>query len=432
MKKFDIPFYFRSPVISVVKNYRKLHDPRKKDYSPSILDFGPVRFLIARHFGFCYGVENAIEIAYKTLEENAGKRIYLLSEMIHNPNVNEDLKSMGVKFLREHNGNQLISWNELNSDDIVIVPAFGTTLEIQQILKERGIDPYKYDTTCPFVEKVWNRAETLGTKEYTIIVHGKYKHEETIATFSHSQKNSPTVVVRDLAEAKQLANIILGNIPPGQFYGLFKDKYSPGFDEKKDLIRVGVVNQTTMLASETQAIADLFRKTMEEKYKPENIDEHFADTSDTLCYATYDNQLATNGLIESKADFAIVVGGYNSSNTSHIVELVEEKLPVYFISGADKIISQKEISHFDIHSQRELKTAKWLDFRSDYNSNFNSFIFDKNESAEYNKSKNIKPADIILTSGASCPDAILDEVLRKIVSFFPDAKSIEAVLEEFK
>src|ERR1043165_3338920 len=147
MKKFDIPIYFRSPVISVVKNARKITDPRKKDYTPSVLDFGPVRFLIARHFGFCYGVENAIEIAYKTVEENKDKRIFLLSEMIHNPSVNEDLKSRGVKFLKEHNGEQLIPWEDLKSNDLVIVPAFGTTLEIQQILKERGIDPYLYDAT---------------------------------------------------------------------------------------------------------------------------------------------------------------------------------------------------------------------------------------------------------------------------------------------
>jgi 4-hydroxy-3-methylbut-2-enyl diphosphate reductase len=210
LKKFDIPIYFRSPVISVVKNARKHLDPRKKDYSPSVLDFGTVKFLIARHFGFCYGVENAIEIAYKTLEANPGKRIFLLSEMIHNPAVNEDLKSRGVRFIKEHDGRQIIDWDELKSDDIVIVPAFGTTVEIQKILKERGINPYSYDTTCPFVEKVWNRAGLLGTKGYTIIVHGKYKHEETIATFSHSKRNSPTVVVRDMEETQRLCDIILG------------------------------------------------------------------------------------------------------------------------------------------------------------------------------------------------------------------------------
>lgn len=408
MKKFDIPIYFRSPVISVVKNARKVTDPRKKDYTPSVLDFGPVKFLIARHFGFCYGVENAIEIAYKTVEENKDKRIFLLSEMIHNPSVNEDLKSRGVKFLKEHNGEQLIPWEDLKPEDVVIVPAFGTTLEIQQILKERGIDPYMYDATCPFVEKVWNRAEQLGGKQYTIVVHGKFRHEETIATFSHSKKNSPTIIVRNIEESRILCDIISGKIAAEQFYNLFAGKYSTGFDVKKDLLRIGVVNQTTMLASETQSIADLLKKTMEEKYGTENIREHFADTSDTLCYATYDNQRATMGLIESHADFAIVVGGYNSSNTSHIVELCEEKLPVYFISDADKIISEIEIMHYNIHKHAETTTKGWL-------------------TKKENKSLNI-----ILTSGASCPDAILDEVLQKIISYFPDSKNLEEVLSPFK
>jgi 4-hydroxy-3-methylbut-2-enyl diphosphate reductase len=407
LKNFDIPAYFKSSVISVVKNSRKQNDPRKKDYSPSVLDFGAVKFLIARHFGFCYGVEHAIEIAYKTIEENPGRRIFLLSEMIHNPDVNDDLRNRGVEFLREHDGRQLIEWNELRSDDVVIVPAFGTTLEIQNILRERGINPYIYDTTCPFVEKVWNRAESLGVKSYTIIVHGKYKHEETIATFSHSQKNSPTVIVRDLNEASLLADIILGKIPSVQFHDFFRNKHSEGFDPVKDLERVGVVNQTTMLASETQAIADLFRNTMLEKYGEKDINEHFADTSDTLCYATYDNQRATYGLLETNADFALVAGGYNSSNTTHIVELCEEKFPVYFISGASKIISDDTILHYDIHTHRERISENWL------------------------KHKAGRPPEIILTSGASCPDAILDEILNKMLTFFPEVISIEEALKPF-
>jgi 4-hydroxy-3-methylbut-2-enyl diphosphate reductase len=408
MKKFDIPIYYRSPVISIVKNARKITDPRKKDYTPSVLDFGPVKFLIARHFGFCYGVENAIEIAYKTLESNGKKRVFLLSEMIHNPNVNDDLRARGVRFLREHSGKQLIGWDELKADDVVIVPAFGTTLEIQSMLKQKGIDPYQYDTTCPFVEKVWNKAEALGKKNYTIIVHGKYNHEETIATFSHSKENSPTVIVRNIEETRGLCDIILGKIPREKFYELFGGKHSIGFDITKDLERVGVVNQTTMLATETQAIADLIKKTMEEKYGTDNIREHYADTSDTLCYATYDNQQATIGLLGTNADLAIVVGGYNSSNTSHIVELCEEKLHAYFISGAEKILSDNKISHFDIHTHSEKTSQGWLI---------------KNPQ---------KPTEIILTSGASCPDAILDEVLQKILSFFPNAKSVEAALEPFK
>ena len=406
MKKFDIPIYYRSPVISAIKNFRKLRDPRKKDYTPTLLDFGPVRFLIARHFGFCYGVENAIEIAHKCIDENPGRRIFLLSEMIHNPNVNEDLRSRGVRFIREHNGKQLIDWNELKPGDIVIVPAFGTTLEIYDLLSGIGVDIQEYDTTCPFVEKVWNRAESLGRKGYTIIVHGKYNHEETIATFSHSRRNSPTLIVRNLEEANVLADVISGRLSEDYFHEYFKGKYSEGFSVSKDLNKIAVVNQTTMLATETQEISDLLRNTMINKYGVENIREHWADTSDTLCYATYDNQLATEGLLKEDADFAIVVGGYNSSNTSHLVELCMAKLPVYFISDAARIISKNSISHFDITSYTELITDNWLPDKI--------------------------PLTIMLTSGASCPDAILDEVLQKIVSFFPDAKDTNEVLKEFK
>ena len=402
MKKFDIPQFYKSSIISKIKEARKDNDPRKKDYSPTLLDFGPVRFYIARHFGFCYGVENAIEISYKTVEENPDKRIFLLSEMIHNPGVNDDLKSRGVKFIMDTSGNQLIDWSELNSDDIVIIPAFGTTLEIQKKLAEIGLDAYKYNTTCPFVEKVWNRSTLLGKQDYTIIIHGKHYHEETRATFSHSVVNSASVIVRDIEETKFLSKIILGEKSEEEFYEFFKGKYSDGFDVKRDLQKIGVVNQTTMLATETQAIADYLKGTMIRKYGEAELKNHFADTRDTLCYATNDNQDATYGLLEKEADLAIVVGGYNSSNTSHIVELCEEKVKTYFISSADKIISKDLISHFDIREKEEVATE--------------NFLPDKN------------PVDILLTSGASCPDAVVDQVLQKIISLFDDVKKIEEVV----
>lgn len=404
MKKFDIPQFYRSSFITRIKNARKDLDPRKKDFSPTKLDFGPVRFLLARHFGFCYGVENAIEIAYKTIEENPDKRIFLLSEMIHNPGVNLDLQKLGVKFLMDTAGNHLIDWSELTKDDIVIIPAFGTTLETERKLNELGIDPYRYNTTCPFVEKVWNRSDLLGKQNYTVIIHGKHYHEETRATFSHSKTSAPSVIVRDINEAKFLCSFILDEKPAEEFYKIFAGKYSEGFDVKKDLERVGVVNQTTMLATETQEIAELLKNTMIKKYGNENLKDHFADTRDTLCYATNDNQEATYALLQENADFAIVVGGYNSSNTSHIVELCEAKLPTYFISSEEKIISSTQIKHFDIHSHQEKDT--------------NDFIPAKDK------------VDIILTSGASCPDAVVEAVLRKIHSFFPDAKEIEEVIEE--
>lgn len=404
MKKFNIPGFYRSPFITKIKEVRKLNDPRKSDYSPLLLDFGPVRFYIARHFGFCYGVENAIEISYRTVEENPGKRIFLLSEMIHNPGVNNELLSRGVKFIMDASGRQLISWDELNKNDIVIIPAFGTTIEIQNKLNEIGIDPYKYNTTCPFVEKVWNRSYQLGENNYTVIVHGKYKHEETRATFSHSSRNAPVVIVKNIEETQTLSSIILGEKSEDEFYSFFSGKYSKGFDVKKDLNRIGVVNQTTMLAAETQAIADYLKNTMLKRFGGDELKEHFADTKDTLCYATNDNQEATYGLLEKDADFAVVVGGYNSSNTSHIVELCERKLKTYFVSSAEKIISDNVISHFDLNNKAEVMTKNFLPSKS--------------------------PVDIILTSGASCPDAVVDDVLQKLLTFFTGTKSMDDVLME--
>ncbi|MCH7973781.1 MAG: 4-hydroxy-3-methylbut-2-enyl diphosphate reductase [Bacteroidetes bacterium] len=403
MKKFEIPIYYQSSIISRIKKIRTLNDSRKKDYSPTMLDFGPVRFFIARHFGFCYGVENAIEIAYKTIAENPGKRIFLLSEMIHNPGVNNDLLNLHVKFIMDTSGNQIIDWDEISNEDIVIIPAFGTTLEIEKKLNEKGINPYKYDTTCPFVEKVWNRSASLGDEGSTIIIHGKYSHEETRATFSHSKESSPTLIVRDMKETEFLASVILNKKSKKDFFEYFKEKYSKGFNIEKHLIKIGVVNQTTMLATETEEIASLLKQTMLEKYGIGKIDEHFADTRDTLCYATNDNQDATIELLYRDADFAIVVGGYNSSNTSHIVELCSDKLPTYFISSADKILDDININHFDLSIKKEITTENYLPPK------------DK--------------IDILLTSGASCPDAEVESVLMKFLSMFDEVKPIDEVIK---
>ena len=176
---------------------------RKQDFAPSVLDFGPVVFYLARHFGFCYGVENAIEISYRALEENPSKKVYLLSQMIHNQEVNHDLQVRGINFIMDTDGRQFIPWEEIQAEDVVIVPAFGTTIEIENLLLDKGVEVQKYNTTCPFVEKVWNRAQKLGAEKYTIIIHGKPGHEETRATFSHSSKDAPSLIVRDLGEARR-------------------------------------------------------------------------------------------------------------------------------------------------------------------------------------------------------------------------------------
>ena len=402
MKSFEIPTFYRSGFISQIKDKRKIDDPQKKDTKPSVLDFGPVRFVIARHFGFCFGVENAIEISYKAIEENPGKRIFLLSQMIHNPVVNQDLLDRGIEFIMDPNGKMFIDWSDLSSDDVVIIPAFGTTLEIEKRLKDMNINVARYDTTCPFVERVWKKSVKLGASDHTIIIHGKHMHEETKATFSHAVKNTPSIIIRDMEEAKILGDVILGKLSKKDFHVVFKDKYSVGFDPEIDLIKVGVVNQTTMLASETQEISDYIKEVFLEKFDKSEIKDHFADTRDTLCYATNDNQEATIGLLEIEADLAIVVGGYNSSNTSHIVHLLEQKFPTYFINTEKEIESKSKIWHFNYEAQERVFSSSFLPEKEKLN--------------------------IVLTSGASCPDSQVEKVIDHILSFFKITKSKREVL----
>jgi len=378
---------------------------RKQDFSPTLLDFGPVQFFLARHFGFCYGVENAIEISYRALEENPGKNVYLLSQMIHNQEVNTDLQDRGIKFIADTDGAQFIPWEKINKDDIVIIPAFGTTLEIENLLLDKAVEVQKYNTTCPFVEKVWKRAEKLGGENYTIIIHGKPRHEETRATFSHSAHNGPSVVVQDMRDSKKLAEYIHGKKSKEEFYLEFENKFSKDFDPEKDLQRIGVVNQTTMLAVETQAIADFFKQVMNEKFGECNLKNHFADTRDTLCYATNDNQDSSYELLKTGADLAIVVGGYNSSNTSHIVELCKGKFPTYFINSDLEIKSQNEIHHFDYHRKEKKVSFDFLPKK--------------------------EPVKIVLTSGASCPDTLVDRVMLRLLEYFPERRKLEDVIAVF-
>lgn len=384
---------------------RRLTDLRKQDFSPTLLDFGPIRFYLARHFGFCYGVENAIEISYRALEENPGKNVFLLSQMIHNQEVNHDLESRGIRFIMDTDGTQFIPWEKIGKDDVVIIPAFGTTLEVMHLLHDKGVELQTYNTTCPFVEKVWNRAQKLGKAGFTVIIHGKPKHEETRATFSHSSSNGPSVVIRNMDEARKLAAYINGEKSKEIFYEEFAWQFSEGFDPERDLVKVGVVNQTTMLASETQAISDYFRTVMAAVYGEQEIGNHFADTRDTLCYATNDNQDSTYALLETEADLAIVVGGYNSSNTSHLVELCERKFPTYFINSETEIKSPGEISHFRYATKEKLITRNFLPSKT--------------------------PVTIILTSGASCPDTLVDRVMLKLLDFYNPKKTLQEVLDEF-
>ncbi len=405
MKTFSIPIIYRSPLITAIKNRRKLEDKMKKDFIPALLDLGGLQIHLARHFGFCYGVENAIEIAYRTIDENPGKRIFLLSEMIHNPQVNADLQSRGIEFMQDTQGRQLIPFETLHAGDIVIIPAFGTTLEIEQKLRSLGIQTEKYNTTCPFVEKVWHRSAQIAQNKFTVVVHGKPGHEETRATFSHAAVHAPAVVVENMEEARELAEFIDGRRAAAGFYERFEGQYSEGFDVRKDLQRIGVVNQTTMLASDTQAIADFLKQTMIDVFGAgSGAEEHFADTRDTLCYATLDNQSAVMGMLDTPADLAIVVGGYNSSNTAHLVELCEERLPTWFIGSEEKILSPEEILHYNIHERREELARGWLA---------------------------PAPARILVTSGASCPDALVEAVIRKLAAFYDAEKAVEELVAKW-
>ena len=404
MKQFEIPAFYRSPIISKVKAFRKTQDPRKKDFSPTILDFGNVKLAIARHFGFCYGVENAIEIAYRAIAENPDKRIFLLSQMIHNPGVNEDLQQNGIRFIQDTNGKQLIDWSEITAEDVVIIPAFGTTLEIENLLHEKSVNVEKYNTTCPFVEKVWNRSEKLAQENHTLVIHGKYNHEETRATFSHTAAHTHAVIVKDLSEAKLLADCITGKRSKKEFYELFTGKHTEGFDPELHFHKIGVINQTTMLATETQEIAEFLKSVTEEFARTTGSNQQFADTRDTLCYATNDNQSATIGLMELHPDIAIVVGGYNSSNTTHLVELLEQVCPTFFIKDVGEIGSDGSITAFDIHE----KTMR----------QFASFLPEKDNPV------------IGITSGASCPDATVDAVIQRILELRNPDKQLEEVLQQ--
>lgn len=395
-RKFDTPDFFKSDLISSLK--RRDSGVGRKDFSPIELEMNGINFRIARHFGFCFGVENAIEIAFKAVKENPGKRVFLLSEMIHNPLVNRNLLDQGVQFLQKPDGTQIVPFDNLQPEDVVILPAFGVTVETLKILESRGVDPQRYNATCPFVEKVWKRSAQLGQAGYSVIIHGKHFHEETRATFSHAALNAHSVVIRNISEAHLLGRYILGEADPQQFFLDFKGKFTEGFDPNRDLIRLGVVNQTTMLAEETREIGEYIRSILEKRFGSENLSHHYADTRDTLCYATSENQSSVKSLIEGGGDLAIVVGGYNSSNTAHLARLCSSRVPATFhIQGADDIRSSSLIRHIPFGAKEPIESHNW-------------FV----------KSTVGKGPTVLVTAGASTPDSTVQEVIERIAEFYGD------------
>jgi len=406
MKKFEIPLFYNSNIIDKIRRIRELQDPRKKDLSPSLIKIDDIHIYIGRHFGFCYGVKNAIEICYQTIEKHPNKRIFLLSQMIHNQAVNEDLLENGVSFIMDTHGNQLISWEKINKDDIVIIPAFGTSLKILKILKEKNINTEIFDTTCPFVEKVWNRLEQISRKGFTVVIYGTAQHEETRSTFSRAKKYGASIIVENIKEVKLLCNFISGKENEANIKKIFKNKCSKNFNFKKDLEKVGVVNQTTMLASDTKHIINLFTETLALKYGDDNTKNHIANTRDTLCYATNENQESTLRLLQEDVDLAIIVGGYNSSNTTHLVELTSEKTQnTYFINSAKKILSNNSIKHFNIICKKEIITKHFLPK---------------------------KECKILLTSGASCPDILLENIIIKLAEINNIKIDPKAIVKDFE
>jgi 4-hydroxy-3-methylbut-2-enyl diphosphate reductase len=383
------PSLFDSPLISEIRRRRLTDDPRKKDLSPTVIDRGVARFLVARHFGFCFGVENAVSIAYRAVQENQGKRIFLVSEMIHNNLVNADLELHGISFLLNTDGSERIPFSELRPDDVVIVPAFGVDLGVMERLKEQGVDTVAYDATCPFVEKVWRRANQLGAQGYSLVVHGKPFHEETRATFSRVVGSAPGgIMVRTLDEVGILCQFIQGEVTESEILERFEGKVSPGFRPALHLMKIGVINQTTMLAEETKEVARMLRQALVSRFGEDLIGEHFADTRDTLCYATSENQNSVKALLQSGADLAIVVGGYNSSNTSNLARILEATMPSYHIQSSADVLSDTELKRVDFYSRSQVVVSPWLPTK--------------------------RPVTVAVSAGASTPDSLIESVIERI------------------
>jgi len=420
---------YQSRLCEAIKATRRTHE--NASTHPALLDFGPVHYYLPSHFGFCLGVQNAIERAYETLAENPDNRVFMLSELIHNPYVNEDLLARGLRFLQTDKGEPVIDedtgkpyWELLDEEDIVIIPAFGATLEDKRRLIEKGLEINRYDATCMLVEKVWKAAKRFAESGFTIIIHGKGEHEETKATFSSSSRYAPCLIIRNLSEAKQVGSIIQAK-DPDEKCRLFRNlslRSSPGFDPVEDLKKIAVVNQTTLLRNETLGIIRYFESVMGTVYGEDAVEEHLNGKSkgDTLCYATQVNQDALNRTLEEKIDYAIVAGGKNSSNTYQLFRICNEQFGerAYYIQSEDNILHESEIEHYHFPYNPEDPKAGTVERRP----------FLSKPTMEKG------PVRILLTGGASCPDGIIQQIITRINGFFdPDKlRSIEDVIRDME
>ncbi|MFI5357828.1 MAG: 4-hydroxy-3-methylbut-2-enyl diphosphate reductase, partial [Opitutales bacterium] len=374
---------YQSQLCAAIKELARQHE--RAASAPLTLDFGPVAYTIPSHFGFCLGVKNAIERAYETLAANPGRRVFMLSELIHNSFVNNDLLGRGLRYLQTDKGvpytidgvpadiapDGTLIWDTLTSEDIVIIPAFGATDEDKKRLVRKGIAVCSYDATCMLVEKVWKTARSYGREGYTVVIHGKAEHEETKATFSNTRRQAPALIVRDLAETKVLGAVIARPGPDtrADFDRVFAGKHTPGFDPERHLDRVAVVNQTTLLVNETRAIIEYLKGVYEQKFGPEGA-AHVggSNRTDTLCYATQVNQDALARALEQQPDAAFVIGGMNSSNTYQLYRLCEHTLGAhaYFIQSERNILSLAEVDHYvfpaagpGAHGGRNVRRPLW-------------------------------------------------------------------------
>lgn len=340
---------------------------------------GDVTIRLAESFGFCWGVERAVAMAYETRTHFPTERIWVTNEIIHNPSVNQRLVDMEVGFIPIQDGQK--DFSVVDSGDVVILPAFGASIPEMQLLKDKNCQIV--DTTCPWVSKVWNTVERHKKKNCTSIIHGKYKHEETIATSSFADKY---LVVLNMKEAEYVANYILNGGNRDEFMAKFSRAHSPGFDPDLDLEQIGIANQTTMLKSETEAIGKLFERTLMKKYGPDKLNDHF-QSFNTICDATQERQDAMLNLVGEKLDLILVIGGFNSSNTTQLQQIaIERNIPSYHIDSAVRIGIGNRVEHKPLGKDLEVK-ENWL------------------------------PAGEIVvgvTSGASTPDKVVEEAIEKI------------------
>ncbi|MFP4413545.1 4-hydroxy-3-methylbut-2-enyl diphosphate reductase [Coleofasciculus sp.] len=340
---------------------------------------GNVTIHLAEAFGFCWGVERAVAMAYETRQHFPTERIWMTNEIIHNPSVNQRLQNMNVNFVPVEDGTK--DFSIVGAGDVVILPAFGASVQEMQLLNDKNCKIV--DTTCPWVSKVWHTVEKHKKKEYTSIIHGKYKHEETIATSSFAGKY---LVVLNLQEAEYVANYILNGGNRDEFMAKFSRATSAGFDPERDLEHVGIANQTTMLKSETEQIGKLFERTMMKKYGPVQLNQHF-QSFNTICDATQERQDAMLELVEETLDLMVVIGGFNSSNTTQLQQIaIERKIPSYHIDSAERIGPGNRIDHKVLHQDMTV-TENWL-----------------------------PEGEIVVgvTSGASTPDKVVEDVIEKI------------------